>query len=439
MQHWKILLLGITGDLAKLKVLPAISEFAEKNQSEVLIDLIGYSRTAPDTKQIERILDDSSSSGKHSLSSVNYFQGQYNNAAFFDGLYNATSDDEKLVIYMAVPPSVFLEFLQNSCPHNDKNIDIILEKPFGRDPEESEQILKTIHSCQLTKKVHFFDHYLYKSQMQLSKAEMLNLKNLKTKTIKEIRLQALETINIGLRAQYYEGIGAIKDMLPHLFSMLCLNLATLDKNFNLNNFENFEVEKLLLGQYKSYPAEIGTEFSPTETYFLAKGKAGDIEITFESGKKLDTKLTQITTVFDDDTKLIWNISPDKKLSYVSEHDSFTLNLDRNKNLDHTNMLENLLDQTQDYFVTPGQVLTSWWVFSKINQFRILKRTPLNFYPSSSLDDNHSFDTEAEKYQQDLEKLQKSQKMFQESLDNLLNQDFIVDEQPSANTQPKVQL
>jgi|GEM_PF-1832455 len=439
MQHWKILLLGITGDLAKLKVLPSIAEFAEKNQSDVMVDLIGYSRSAPDTKQIERILNDSTTSGSHTLASVNFFQGQYNNASFFDGLYNATSDDQKLIIYMAVPPSVFLEFLENSCPHNDKNIEIILEKPFGRDPEESEKILKVIHSCQLTKKVHFFDHYLFKSQMQLSKAETMNLKNLKTKAIKEVRLQALETISIGSRAQYYEGIGAIKDMLPHLFSMLCLNLVTLDKDFNLNNFENFEVEKLLLGQYKSYPSEIDTEFSSTETYFLAKGRASEIEITFESGKKLDTKLTQITTIFDDDTKLVWSIAPDKKLSYISQNGSFTLNLDRNKNMDHTNMLENILDENYDNFVTPGQVLTSWWVYAKINQYRILKRTPLNFYPSSNLDDQQSFDTEAEKSKQELEKLQKSQIMFETSLDNLLNQDFIVDDDSNANAQPKVQL
>jgi glucose-6-phosphate 1-dehydrogenase len=435
MQNWKILLLGITGDLAKLKVLPAISQFSENNQSEVQIDLIGYSRTVPDTKQIERILDDSSSLGKHTLSSINYFQGQYNNAAFFDSLYNATSENEKLVIFMAVPPNVFLEFLQNSCPHNDKNIEIILEKPFGRDAQEAETILKTIHSCKLTNKVHFFDHYLYKSEMQLSRAEISNLKSLKNKVIKEINLQALETVGVGTRGQYYDGIGATKDMLPHLFSMLCLNLEILDNNFDLNYFEDLQIEQLLLGQYKNYASEM-EKATNTETYFLVKTLISNMKVTLESGKKLDTKLTQITTIFTDESKLIWNIAPNKTLTYISDTDNFSLNLDKDKNLDHTNMFENLLDKTETNFVTPGQVLTSWWLFNKVDYFKKLKRIPLNLYPNT---DNNSINSKIDITQNssdEIEQLQKSKQTFEQSLDNLLNQDFILS---SSNQTGKIQL
>lgn len=461
MQHWKLLVLGITGDLAKLKVLPAISEFAEKKQAEVQIDLIGYSRSAPDTKQIERILNESHSHGKHVLSSISYFQGQYNDATFFDSLYNATTEDDKLIIYMAVPPSVFLEFLENSCPHNDKNIEIILEKPFGQDPEEAQKILKTIYSCKLTKKVHFFDHYLYKSEMQLSKAELSNLKFLKnqlaannqidlqnestkvelisaTKSIVEIKIQALETLTVGKRGRYYDTIGAIKDMFPHLFSMLCLNLEIVDPNFNLNNFQNFDINTLSVGQYQGYIDDVENTASKTETYFRLEGEISNFKIVLESGKSLEKKLTQITTLFSDGSKLIWNVAPDKKLTYESDTENFSLGLDKQSFLDHTNMFENLLNGGENNFVTAGQVLTSWWMFSKIGDFLKFSRTKLGIYTKDDLDEkiNHQKQKQAAS---SIENLEKSKVQFEESLDALLNQEFILGNTGLNNQKSKVQL
>ena len=60
MQQWKILTLGVTGDLAKTKVLPAVAEFADLNKENVQIDFIGYSRSQPNSQEIVKILDENS-------------------------------------------------------------------------------------------------------------------------------------------------------------------------------------------------------------------------------------------------------------------------------------------------------------------------------------------------------------------------------------------
>lgn len=416
MQQWKILTLGVTGDLAKTKVLPAVAEFADLNKENVQIDFIGYSRSQPDGQEIVKILDENSTDGKNNLRSISFFQGEYNNTQFFDSLYSTAVEDQRLIIYMAVPPSVFVEFLRTSCPHHDKNIEIVMEKPFGRDMEEAVQILNLLKECSLNEKVHFVDHYLFKPQFWLSPAQQLNLKFLKEKAISKVTIQALESVGVGSRGRYYEQAGAIKDMLPHIFSLFNQSTKILDKSFNLEKYENFQITDLHIARYNEYSEDTGIKDSKIDTYFYIQAKLESMQLIWESGKMLGQKLTLIQVEFEDGSKLNWEIAPEGKIEILSADQNLTLALDKRPSKDHTNMFKALLNYDYSLFVTHSEMLTGWWIYDKIEEKRSSENTQLEFYETGQKPTQQNPKPAAAKIETDLEK---AKTKFENSLKELL--------------------
>jgi len=383
MEKWKFLLLGVTGDLASKKILPGISQFAQINEEKVKISFIGYSRSKPEEQNIIKILNEGSTTGKHFLSSISFLQGQYDDPAFFGTFIDSLDEDETGVIYMAVPPNVFLDFLKTSCPYSKKKIHILVEKPFGRDIQEAQEILDLVKACTLGDKVHFTDHYYFKSQSILEKGDLLNLKPLQSKEITRIEVSAIEKLGIEGRVGYFENVGSLKDMLPHLLSLTTLALDV-QKGVDYSDFfQNYKVKDVRWGQYKSYLKDGHLSESKTETYFKVEAETtSGVEIIFESGKKLGQKKTQIKIFYSDESELIWRIDPEKNLDLISHEQVLTLNLDRNKKLDHTNLFENLLNGIVQNFVQPEEILLQWRLYQGIINFKNSKYLKPDIYKDS---------------------------------------------------------
>ncbi|GIW57409.1 MAG: hypothetical protein KatS3mg083_354 [Candidatus Dojkabacteria bacterium] len=230
MQKWKFIIAGITGDLARRKILPALGEFSNIFSQKLDIDLIGYSRSQPDQEAIYNSLN---SKRQSKIKNVQFHTGAYEDPSFFISLMQSVSAEEKIVFYFAVPPQVFLPLLDNLCPYHTKNIDIVIEKPFGNDINESKQIINKIHECKLAEKTHYCDHYMFKSGLQLDDQTIKNIQNLPI-NIQSISIQALETIDVQGRGGYYDAVGAIKDMIPtHFYTLLKSLKKVLEKELNI--------------------------------------------------------------------------------------------------------------------------------------------------------------------------------------------------------------
>lgn len=340
--HWKFLLFGITGNLAKIKILPGLGEFTFLNQDKLSVELIGYSRSLPNLEEVEKALNlgvqnlekvknqnskineqNPTQILKHNLTNITFEQGNYEDGKVLFENIAKLKTDEKLVVYLAVPPSTFLKFLQNACPYGDQNVDFIIEKPFGRDPIEAAKLLNLVENCGLSKQVHFCDHYLFKNSTLLTNLQSLEIQkffenssqnssqnsnlanqnqnldlqsNSDTKQILEIQpnwekqqfldqtttenqtnqkpisskihLQILENVDLKGRSGYFDTTGAFKDMWPHLFSLLFLAV----ENTGFETDFEVEVVDVFLGQYQSYADEEGLSNSRTETYFWIKLK-----------------------------------------------------------------------------------------------------------------------------------------------------------------------
>jgi glucose-6-phosphate 1-dehydrogenase len=355
-QRWKFLILGITGDLSKRKILPSITEFAHHNNDKISVDLLGYSRSEPNTEEILNIIKNTTN-GYSPFLNIDYATGQYNDPAFFNNLIRHLSKDERLIIYFAVPPVVILDLLEIFCPFNTKNIEILIEKPFGNNKNEAEQIIAKINSCKLNNKVHFCDHYLFKSGLIINPEIQLLINTVKQKQIEKIEIIAKESIGVKGRAGYYDSVGAIKDMFPsHLYSIwkFC------KKTFHIKEkIQKINIVKI--GQYKNYFSDIEVKQSNTETYFKIEFETNKgMKVLFESGKRFDRKETIIKVNFSDGNAMQWEIDPDRKILYQGK----TYLINQSLHSDHYNIFYNLLNNNYSKFINQKSVIRGWDLYNK---------------------------------------------------------------------------
>jgi glucose-6-phosphate 1-dehydrogenase len=374
MKTQKILILGITGNLAKLKILPAIGQYFDLHKDEVNIEIYGYSRSKANLEEMQSLIRSqiNSSQNLNLLPKITLVQGEYTDKTFYDQLVGSLTMDDSLAIYLAVPPSIYLNFLENSCPYSKRPIDILIEKPFGESLEEGSHILEIVEKCDLHQRVHFLDHYLFKSALQIDSSEVkqeLQKYSLDFQNISMINICASETLDVKERGGYYDGNGAIKDMFPHLYSLYHMMVELVDQN-NPDNTQWF-VKKLEKSQYEGYKQDVNNPDSTTESYFYANlynapDQNWDKQLVLMSGKKQPKKDTSIYMSFKSGYNLQFKVAPNNSLRLYKANDlvkEFTINLD--EKLDHTRVFENVFAGDFSRFVPNDQVLEYWEVYQKI--------------------------------------------------------------------------
>jgi glucose-6-phosphate 1-dehydrogenase len=354
------LVLGITGNLAWLKILPAIGQFTQLHKENYDIDLVGYSRSQADLGSIQKSLLEKS----QALPQIKLEQGQYDNFEIYYKLVENLKPEDRLIVYLAVPPSVYEDFVESSCLLGDRKVDILIEKPFGENKADAQKILNTIRECKIANRVHFIDHYLFKGACRISNSEV------KTKipkdflatcgVIKSIKVRAVETLGIAGRGGYYDGIGARRDMLVHLFSLLKLGLRLLGSN---SQIKSFEILSQKLEQYQGYNIDSGIENSKTETYFEIKTimniENQKIPVEFESGKKQLSKVTDIAIEFES-SNIVFEVVPIPSIKFYNDQNLIQeLPIKTTGKLDHVNVFEDIITQDYSSFVDYATVVEGW--------------------------------------------------------------------------------
>jgi Glucose-6-phosphate dehydrogenase, NAD binding domain/Glucose-6-phosphate dehydrogenase, C-terminal domain len=329
--HIKILVLGITGNLAELKVLPGIAQFAEvEKKNGITVELHGYSRSIPDDIKIQNALNKGSTLHEHSLTNITYHQGEYTDLHMYSDLVSSLTTDEQLYVYLAVPPSVYINFLEQSCTYAISPVTMFIEKPFGTTLAEMKQIQTIINQCNLHKRVLFVDHYRFKSPVFFKPKTIYPLND-----IQKLEVIAYETLGVEDRLGYYGSIGAVKDMMVHLCSLTELQLSAVTNSSV--QIENIKVSSAVLGHYESIHEQL-PQTSPT--YFklnlqLTLKNNSVISTVFSSGKKLTKKQTA-TKITIQDNLLLWNIT-DSTYQEVNPLSETILIRIPNLLLDHTNL------------------------------------------------------------------------------------------------------
>jgi glucose-6-phosphate 1-dehydrogenase len=266
-----LVIFGATGDLAKRKLLPALYNLAHDGALPERFHLVGvsrkekehddyrteceeairrFSRRPPDDEVLAAL-----------LANVKYVPGTFDEDSVYaelgkimNGFEAAAGVPLNRAFYLSTAPSFFpviVEALGRSelSSHENAQVRLIIEKPFGTTLEEARELNRRVLSIFEEPQVFRIDHYLGKETVQNMMAfrfangmfEPLWNRNY----IDSVQITAAEDLGIGSRADYYDQAGALRDLIQnHMLQLLCHVAMEPPVNFTAEEVRNEKVKVL---------------------------------------------------------------------------------------------------------------------------------------------------------------------------------------------------
>lgn len=328
----KLLIFGITGDLSRRKLIPALERITQSG-AYTDIEIIGVSRREVDVQMLMR---DPRLAERTRVVSMDLTE-----AADYERLKReiGLGEDDQLLIYLSVPPAASGQIVQllGGAGLNDDRVKLMLEKPFGTDLESARAMAERIGEWYDDEQVYRIDHYLAKEMAQNIVAfrahNALFAHVWDNESIEKIEIHAYESIDIEGRAQFYEQTGALRDIVQgHLMQLLSLVIMDIPGDMHwsqvsqhrlaaLQGLKSVDTTKTIRAQYKGYQDEVENPGSNTETFVSVElesdaPKWQGVPLYLATGKALDQKLTEIKVHFkkfhDAQTNcLVFRIQPEE--------------------------------------------------------------------------------------------------------------------------------
>ncbi len=128
-----------------------------------------------------------------------------------------------VVYYLAVAPKFFPIIAENISKNKltgkADTTRIVIEKPFGHDLESAKALNKLLCSIFDEKQIYRIDHYLGKETVQNIMAFRFANSILEPiwsrNYIEHVQISVTEQLGVGDRGDYYDGAGALRDMVQN--------------------------------------------------------------------------------------------------------------------------------------------------------------------------------------------------------------------------------
>jgi glucose-6-phosphate 1-dehydrogenase len=158
-----------------------------------------------------------------------------------------------VIHYLAVAPQLFPVIAENisksKLAEQPSCTRIVIEKPFGNDLESAKALNKLLNGIFEEEQIYRIDHYLGKETVQNIMAfrfansilEPLWNRNY----IEHVQVSVTEQLGVEGRGDYYEGAGALRDMVQnHILQLVCFVAMEPPVNFNADEVRNRKVDVL---------------------------------------------------------------------------------------------------------------------------------------------------------------------------------------------------
>ncbi len=242
-----LVIFGATGDLTRRKLLPAVYRLFRSQRLPARFSIIGAAREDRGDEWFRTQLRGSLSEFAgvkeeddvaRSLAERMYFVGgDFTDGAVYRRLAERLQEIDSaggVLFYLAIPPSAYTTVIEqlgatglaaSASPAAWRRV--IVEKPFGTDLDSARELNKLVHRHFAEDQVFRIDHYLGKETVQnlmvFRFANGMFEPIWNRRYIDHIQITAAETVGVERRAAYYEGAGALRDMVQnHLIQLLSL-------------------------------------------------------------------------------------------------------------------------------------------------------------------------------------------------------------------------
>ncbi|ARU53227.1 MULTISPECIES: glucose-6-phosphate dehydrogenase [Cellulosimicrobium] len=349
-----LVIFGVTGDLARKKLMPAVYDLANRGLLPPGFALTGFARRDWEDQDFAQVVHDAvkehartpfrEATWRQLAEGIRFVQGTFDDEDAFERLRETveTLDAERgtggnHAFYLSVPPSAFPVVCRQlsrsglSRSEGDAWRRVVIEKPFGHDLESARELDAVVSEVFPPDSVFRIDHYLGKETVQnllaLRFANQMFEPIWNANYVDHVQITMAEDIGIGGRAGYYDGIGAARDVIQnHLLQLLALVAMEEPVSFDAPSLRAEKIKALSAvrlprelskhtarGQYAAgwqggeevigfldedgIPADSTTETYAAIRVDIDNRRWAGVPFYLRTGKRLGRRVTEVAVVF----------------------------------------------------------------------------------------------------------------------------------------------
>ncbi|GAA7364503.1 glucose-6-phosphate dehydrogenase [Helicobacter pylori] len=417
MLDFDLVLFGATGDLAMRKLFVSLYEIYTHYGFKKDSKIIASGRKELSNEEFLALLCEktqlhSREKGEEFLAHISYFCVRLDNPKDFEELSKIATKNKPLIFYFSISPSFFATTAQHLAKNtlNHANTRLILEKPLGHDLKTCKEIFQSISTFFKEEQIFRIDHYLGKKGVQNILELRLNnpILNILWDQISAVEICVYETLGVEERGEFYDKIGALRDMVQnHLLQVLSLIATDLPNDLKDLRKEKIKVLKTLQppkdfkkqvirAQYQGYRDENKVnKKSQTETFiaikaFLDTPKFKGVPFYLKHAKKMPHNQASTKIHFNAVNTLEFFLSQDKITLTLQDHQNPLILETHHKQeflQPYAKLLYDAIQNNHNNFAHQLELEASWVFIDTLIEGFMNNATPLYSYESHNLNES----------------------------------------------------